>query len=205
MSEFNNEDDENIRKPDNTYNECLIDDCNNFDEFTFNTNGMSEDEQLAMMISFDEYFQYLEDTTKEQLLKQQEDEIFKKNQEEENRILREKQQEAERIQNEMRIRAEEIMQKKRQIYMERQTSLQNFCQRLRGWTFTEKDLKLKTFVENILMGYFKQLINQVHMDAQTYKDFYEIIDTYYIIPASKNKKTAITLEEDNILRNIFCK
>ena len=51
--------------------------------------------------------------------------------------------------------------------------------------------------------YFECNIDIIYLDNATYKNIFEIIDSYYKIPNEKGRKSAISEEEDNVLRNIF--
>jgi hypothetical protein len=71
--------------------------------------------------------------------------------------------------------------------------------------FTQKENELKNYIETKLNEYFNlEIDNVIIEDNELFKDLYNMIDSYYLIPISKNyKKTIIPEDEDNLLRNIF--
>ena len=84
-------------------------------------------------------------------------------------------------------------------------SLQNFCKRIKSLFFTENDILLKKYIEEVLDQYFELKIDYIIVDNKTmYNQLYKIIDSYYLEPFEKNyKRTAISKEENDILRTIF--
>jgi len=82
-------------------------------------------------------------------------------------------------------------------------SLQNFCNRIQRLTFVKEDKKIKELVENALNNYFNLTIDNIKIKKKDYEYLFKIVDSYYLIPSSKNIKTAITKEENNLIKNIF--
>ncbi len=92
----------------------------------------------------------------------------------------------------------------------RSESLPNFIkliQKINTIYFSEKEYKLKLYIEEKLNEYFNLEIDYINInDEELYGDLYKMIDSYYLIPINKKyKKTLITKEEDDIIRNIFRK
>jgi len=176
---------DDIREPDISYTENLIDNNNTFnnlddelslalkasrDEYIINNNGIDHDEEyiLALEISKEEHFNTIEENIKKES-----------------------------------ILEEELMFKKIEIDF-RRDSLSNFCKKIQGLSYTEEDIKIKKYIENVLDEYFELKINSINVDKNIYTLLYKIIDSYYLIPSLKNqKKTAISKEEDIIIRSIF--
>ena len=69
--------------------------------------------------------------------------------------------------------------------------------------YVKEDKELKELVDNILEKYFNLEIDTYILLKKDYIHLYKIIDSYYIIPFSKNLKTAISKEENELVRNIF--
>lgn len=176
---------DDIREPDIPYSENLIDDNNTF-------NNVDDELSLALKASREEY-------------------IINNNgidHDEEYRLALEISKEEhfniieENVKKES-IFEEELMFKKIEIDF-RRDSLSNFCKKIQGLSYTAEDIKIKKYIENVLDEYFELKINSVNVDKNTYTLLYKIIDSYYLIPSSKNqKKTAISKEEDTIIRTIF--
>ena len=106
--------------------------------------------------------------------------------------------ELERIELE-RIEAEKISQLK----FNRKESLKNFTNRISKLMYVKEDKELKELIDNILDKYFNLEIDTYILSKKDYIDLYKIIYSYYIIPSSKNLKTAISKEENILIRNIF--
>ena len=70
-------------------------------------------------------------------------------------------------------------------------------------TFVKEDKKIKELVENALNNYFNLTIDNIKIKKKDYEYLFKIVDSYYLIPSSKNIKTAITKEENNLIKNIF--
>jgi len=105
-----------------------------------------------------------------------------------------------------RIEQERIEQERIDILkLERRNSLLNFTNRINKLVHVKEDKKIKELIDNILEKYFNLEIDNFKLNKKDYIDLYKIIDTYYLIPSSKNIKTAITKEENNLVRNIFLK
>ena len=92
-----------------------------------------------------------------------------------------------------------------QIKSERRNSLLNFSNRINKLIHVKEDKKIKELIDNILEKYFNLEIDSFKLNKKDYIDLYKIIDTYYQIPSSKNIKTAISKEENELVRNIFLK
>ena len=100
-------------------------------------------------------------------------------------------------------RIEEVRIEKLKI--ERKNSLLNFSNRINKLIHVKEDKKIKELIDNILEKYFNLEIDTFKLNKKDYMDLYKIIDTYYEIPFSKNLKTAITKEENELVKNIFLK
>jgi hypothetical protein len=88
----------------------------------------------------------------------------------------------------------------------RSKSLENFKKKIQGLSLSFNDIRIKKYIEKILLTYCELAIDFVYVDNDIYEDLYKIIDSYYLIPIQKNyKKTAITEEEDTLIRSIFRK
>ena len=88
----------------------------------------------------------------------------------------------------------------------RSKSLENFKKKIQGLSLSFNDIKIKKYIEKILLTYSELAIDFVYVDNDIYDDLYKIIDSYYLIPIQKNyKKTAITEDEDTLIRSIFRK
>ena len=86
----------------------------------------------------------------------------------------------------------------------RKKSLEEFSKRIKSLSFSVNELEIKNFIEDILNNYFNLNIDYVNIEKEMYEKIYKIIDSYYLIPIQKNyKKTAISYEEDKLIRNIF--
>jgi hypothetical protein len=86
----------------------------------------------------------------------------------------------------------------------RKKSLEEFSKRIKSLSFSINEIELKNFIENVLNDYFNLSIEFVNLDKDMYEKIYKIVDSYYLIPVQKNyKKTAISQDEDSIIRDIF--
>jgi hypothetical protein len=99
---------------------------------------------------------------------------------------------------------EEIHQKiMREDKEKRRNSLSVFSKKLIGLTYTEQDRKIKQIFDKILDDYFELRINFIEVDEDIYTTLFHIIDSYYLLPMSKNKNGAIPEKEDTLLRTII--
>ena len=90
-----------------------------------------------------------------------------------------------------------------EIY-ERKKSLEEFSKRIKSLSYSINEIEIKNFIEQILNDYFNLNIEYINIEKDMYEKIYKIIDSYYLIPIQKNyKKTAISYEEDQLIRNIF--
>ena len=89
------------------------------------------------------------------------------------------------------------------LKLERRNSLLNFSNRINKLIHIKEDKKIKELIDNILEKYFNLEIDNFKLNKKDYIGLYKIIDSYYEIPSSKNLKTAITKEENELVKNIF--
>lgn len=201
---------ENIRIPDSVFTDKLI---NNFEENDFFDNernpNLDEEMRLALSVSqkeyFDnqnnhyfDYFDYIENEINlacEISLNEQNEIIKNKMIEiEENRKMELEEKYTIELKNKIRT-----MRVNTRI-----NSLQHFCKKIERLNFSEKDIKIKKYIQFFLAKYFNLEIDFILVDEHMYKDIFEIIDTYYLIPTKKNYgRTIIPKEEDEIIRSIF--
>lgn len=162
---------DNIRDPDISYKERLID-YHNFSD-------IEQDEEIkyAIEVSMQESLQESLNNHYEKI--------------EESLIEESIKLEIERVNN--------IEKKKRK------ESLDFFKKILKGLSYNENDLKLKKYIEDILNKYINLEIDYIIINSCIKDYFFKIIDSYYLIPNSNGKKTAITFSEDFIIREIFRK
>ena len=86
------------------------------------------------------------------------------------------------------------------------SSLENFCKKIRGLSFTPRDIQIRKYIEDVLKDYFELKIDYHIVDADIYDDLYKIINSFYMDPINKGKTiTKITAEEDTIIRHILIK
>ena len=188
-NDTDNDPDNEIRIPDKIYKDKLIDE-------SINGYDTSDNEmKLALDVSRKQYLTdnniYDDISIEDLLLKTIEisiDEYSDKLEE----IAKE---ESLKIEND-RIKNVEISKRKK--------SLEEFSKRIKSLSFSINEIELKNFIENILNDYFNLSIEYVNIDKDMYEKIYKIVDSYYLIPIQKNyKKTAISQDEDSIIRDIF--
>ena len=86
----------------------------------------------------------------------------------------------------------------------RKKSLELFSKKIKFLNYISEEIEIKDFIEKVLDDYFNLKIDFINVDKDNYEKIYKIIDSYYLIPTQKNyKKTAISFEEDQLIRNIF--
>ncbi len=100
-----------------------------------------------------------------------------------------------------------ILQINIQEIEERSLSLPQFTKRLERLCFTESDRAIKAIIEPIIIEYKLNKRNNIELESYIYENIYEnFIDTLYKKPISLGKTTtAITKEEDELIRKIFLK
>ena len=87
---------------------------------------------------------------------------------------------------------------------DRKKSLESFLKKLRGLSHTPQDIEIKTYIDSVLFDYFELNMDFIYVEDDMYEKMYKIIDTYYLIPNQKKmNKTAISEDEDHIIRSIF--
>jgi hypothetical protein len=87
---------------------------------------------------------------------------------------------------------------------ERKKSLEGFCKKIKALAFSNSDITIKNYIEQVLNDYFNLTIDNTIVPNDIKDHLYKIIDSYYFIPKIKNfAKTAISKEEDDIIRQIF--
>ena len=153
----------------------------NIEEHTIFTNIVDEstyhDLDYALEISKIEYEEYLDKLKNERL-----------NEEEENKL--------------MIIEEERVYQKRES----RIKSLLLFSKKIERLTYSEEDIKMRSYIMSILDDWFNLKIDCVYIESEMYEKIYKIIDSYYLIPFQKKyTKFAISKEEDYIIRTIFLK
>jgi hypothetical protein len=169
------EEQENIRPPDNTITDQLVESINlseslyNTDNFTISDDPYEAEIQLALQVSREDCLNNIEEELKEFSLREEED----------------------------RQRILEISN--------RISSLENFSKNLNRLMYSEDDRALKKYIENILNEYFQLNIDYHYVDEDMYDKLYKMLDSYYLIPSQKNRKTLISEEEDFTVRSIFLK
>lgn len=170
---MDSDDEENIRTPDESYSSQLVEPINLHDALYNNINEPISDDPYEAEI------QLAMQISREDCLNSIEEEIKEMS-------LREEDE---------RIRFLEIS--------DRISSLENFSKNLNRLMYTEEDRTLKKYIEDILNEYFQLNIDYHYVDEDVYDKLYKIIDSYYLIPSEKNRKTLISCEEDFIIRSIF--
>lgn len=197
---------ENIRLPDSVFTDKLI---NNFEENDFfddeRNPDLDEEMRLALSVSQKEYlynqnnhyFDYFEFIENEINL------VCEISLNEQNEIIKNKMIEIEEN-HKMEFEEKYTIELKNKIKAMRVNSLQHFCKKIERLNFSEKDIKIKKYIQFFLTKYFNIEIDFILVDNDMYKDIFEIIDTYYLIPTKKNYgRTIISKEEDIIIRSIF--
>ena len=89
----------------------------------------------------------------------------------------------------------------------RSLSLPQFTKRLERLCFSESDRAIKAIIEPIIVEYKLNKRNNIELNTEVFNNIYEnFIDTLYKKPISLGKTTtAITKEEDELIRKIFLK
>jgi hypothetical protein len=178
--------DEDIRAPDEVIKERLIDivDRDFTNNYSDEINETEEDRELKLALNI----------SKEELYKNEDDDEL--------------------------MRIIELSEKEHELYVEtiknesiliekekRMNSIKLFCNKIKTLNYTKEDIIIKKYLETVLDDYFNLNIDYIIVeDENMYNNLFNIIDSYYLIPFNKNlKKTAITKEEDMILRSILLK
>ena len=89
----------------------------------------------------------------------------------------------------------------------RSLSLPQFTKRLERLCFTENDRAIKAIIEPIIIEYKLNKRNNIELNTEVFNNIYEnFIDTLYKKPINLGKTaTAITKDEDELIRKIFLK
>ena len=89
----------------------------------------------------------------------------------------------------------------------RSLSLPRFTKRLERLCFSESDRAIKAIIEPIIVEYKLNKRNNIELDTEVFNNIFEnFIDTLYQKPISLGKTTtAITKDEDELIRKIFLK
>ena len=89
----------------------------------------------------------------------------------------------------------------------RSLSLPQFTKRIERLCFSEIDRAIKAIIEPIIVEYKLNKRNNIELNTEVFNNIYEnFIDTLYKKPISLGKTTtAITKEEDELIRKIFLK
>ena len=170
-----NENEENIRSPDLHYSDQLVEPVNLHDALYHTTNDIISDDPYEAEI------QLALQVSREDRLNEIEEELI-----------------------ESSLREEEERQRMFEI-SNRILSLENFSKNLNRLMYSEDDRALKKYIENVLNEYFQLNIDYHYVDEDVYDKLYKVLDSYYLIPSQKNRKTLISEEEDFIIRSIFLK
>jgi hypothetical protein len=218
----NNESDDNIeyvRSPDQSFKDRLIDDDMHEEE-------LDPEMKLAIEVSRTEYydtintnqdiifFNKFNTTNPTNISIEEQDKIF----EEEVKLaleisdqvyLKDLNEESYELENDKSLSESDkkLLEEQKIIEIEKRSkSLENFKKKIQGLSLSFNDIRIKKYIEKILLTYCELAIDFVYVDNDIYEDLYKIIDSYYLIPIQKNyKKTAITEEEDILIRSIFRK
>ena len=201
--------DENIRIPDSVFTDRLI---NNFEENDFfddeRNPDLDEEMRLALSVSQKEYLDnqnnhYFDYFDNFEFIENEINLACEISLNEQNEIIKNKMIEIEENRK-MELEEKYTIELKNKIRAMRVNSLQHFCKKIERLNFSEKDIKIKKYIQFSLTKYFNLEIDFILVDEHMYKDIFEIIDTYYLIPTKKNYgRTIIPKEEDEIIRSIF--
>lgn len=215
--EYNSDNSDDIRPPDNVVTDRLIDDndltINDDDDDLTKALKISKLEYLYKnnMLTNNFYYSHFEDENNNMFYKNNnEEQDFNETPyiEDDNNIDNILKLSNEAMEEEQRLMELKIKEESEKIEKDnRIKSLELFCKKVKTLTFTKSDIDVKNYVDKILDNYFNLIIDFVIVDDEIiYKNLYDIIDSYYKIPQSKNlKRLAISEEEDKILRTIFRK
>lgn len=179
--DFNYDTSEYIRPPDEIITERLVDDENNdlFQETDVIPNYDFE-KQLENALKISEHTYKLEN--------------------DEESIIRQSLKEYDLQINQQELFEQSIME-------ERRRSLEFFVKRLTPFSYgSQKAFAFVDFVKDQLEEYFDLFVDIIYLDQEIYSELYKIIDSFYRTPIEKGqKKTAISQEEDELLRVLFLK
>ena len=202
---------DDIRPPDEVIKECLFDyEYDDFNNKEDNSDDIDEELKLALSVSKRDYIDNIEEHTiftnivdestyhdldyALEISKIEYEEYLDKlknerlNEEEENKL--------------MIIEEERVYQKRES----RIKSLLLFFKKIERLTYSEEDIKMRSYIMGILDDWFNLKIDCVYIESEMYEKIYKIIDSYYLIPFQKKyTKFAISKEEDYIIRTIFLK
>jgi hypothetical protein len=220
----NDIDDGTIRTPDQAFNETLIDNNSDYE-------NLDPEMKLALEVSRKEYYDTFdidtdintvffkslqesnnfsyEDMTNEEQNKIFEQEVKLALEVSDQIYIKDLEQESYSLENDNSLSEsdKEELEKQKVIEMEKRSqSLENFKKRIQALSLSLSfnDSRIKKYIEKVLINYCKLLIDFVYVDIDIYEDLYKVIDSYYLIPTQKNyKKTAISKEEDKLIRSIF--
>jgi hypothetical protein len=200
--------DDYIRSADNSYSEQLIPDIGNEDEELMRIIQLSRDEYYGKS----ETSQFLPPVpppkTKKELKRIEKENLKLEKEKEKERLRLEKiellRKEKEEKELQQRLEVERIEHEKKEKREHKILSLSNFSKKLKMLVHSPNDISTKNYIENILDQYFDSKIESIIInDISLYNKVFDIINSYYQIPLSKNKTTPITEEEDIIIRSIF--
>lgn len=178
-SDFNYDNSEYIRPPDEVFTDRLVDDENTdpFEETEVIPNYDFE-KQLTDALKISEHTYKLENN---------EEDIIRQSLEE----------------YDLQINQQELFEQS--IMEERRRSLDFFLKRLTPLSFGNH-INLVNIIKEQLDEYFNLFVDLIHLDEEIYEEIYKIIDSFYLIPKEKGqKKTAISQEEDELLRVLLLK
>jgi hypothetical protein len=218
----NDIDDETIRIPDQSFNDTLIDNNSDYE-------NLDPEMKLALEVSRKEYYDTFdidtdintvffkslqesnnfsyEDMTNEEQNKIFEQEVKLAMEVSDQIYIKDLEQESYSLENDNSLSEsdKEELEKQKVIEMEKRSqSLENFKKRIQALSLSFNDSRIKKYIEKVLINYCELLIDFVYVDNDIYKELYKVIDSYYLIPTQKNyKKTAISEEEDKLIRSIF--
>lgn len=210
-----NEEYNSIRSPDVSYSDQLIQDPDFEDDELMRIIQLSRDEyygrseasQILPPIPPPKTKKELKEIEKEEKrIAKERIKLEKENEKERLRLekieLLRKEKEEEELQRKLEL--ERIELEKKEQRENKIMSLSNFSKKLKMLVHSPTDVSTKNYIEDILDKYFDHKIESVTIhDTLLYKKVYDIINSYYQIPISKNKTTPITEEEDIIIRSIF--
>lgn len=104
----------------------------------------------------------------------------------------------------LELSMEDHLKRLKELSINRAKSLEIFCKKIKSLSYTQEDIEIRNYIENILSDYFDLNIDEIYVNDDMYDKLFKIIDTYYLIPTErKYKKTSIPESEDLIIRSII--
>lgn len=193
MSSFDNNDDDNVRLPDNIRTERVIDDTESMEE----NNQNDTDLEIALQKSIEEYVTHSNNQSINEIIDEEYEKMI-------HQSILEECERIERIQKEEEKKIKEMYEKECiEFISKKETKYKYFISKL---TYIIKDEIKRNSIIHIIKNYINTHPNEkyTYISNEEYELFNKFINYIYIIPISQNRRSPLNKDDaEELINNIL--